>query len=53
MKGYAAASRGRSARLRADAATAAEVARAADVLRSEGVVDPERFMAMLVPGFPE
>ena len=51
MIGYALAARDRSARLRNDASTAADVERAAAFFRGEGVVSPERFIGMLVPGF--
>jgi len=50
MKSYAAAARDRAARLRDDASSASEIASAADVLRAEGVVSPERMIAMLLPG---
>jgi hypothetical protein len=50
MAGYAAAARDRAARIRDDASTAADVGRAIDYFRSEGVVAPERFIGMLVPG---
>jgi tRNA A-37 threonylcarbamoyl transferase component Bud32 len=50
MTAYAAAARGRLARLRADRSTDSEIARASDLLRAEGVVAPERMIAMLVPG---
>jgi hypothetical protein len=50
MKAYAAAARDRAARLRDDGSSASEIERAADVLREEGVVAPERMMALLVPG---
>jgi serine/threonine protein kinase len=51
MMAYAAATRDRAARLRDDASTAGEVERAAAFFRSEGVVAPERFIPMIVPGF--
>jgi len=51
MKSYAAAARDRAARLRDDASSASEIMTAADVLRAEGVVSPERMIAMLLPGF--
>jgi hypothetical protein len=51
MKSYAAAIRDRAARLRDDASSASEITKAADVLRAEGVVSPERMIAMLLPGF--
>jgi serine/threonine protein kinase len=51
MAGYAEAVRDRAARLRGDASSAAEIARVAKALRAEGVVSPERMIAMLAPGF--
>jgi tetratricopeptide (TPR) repeat protein len=51
MKSYAAAARDRAARLRDDASSASDITKAADVLRAEGVVSPERLIAMLLPGF--
>jgi hypothetical protein len=50
MHGYAEASRDRAARLRGDAASAAEIARIADHFRAEDVAVPERFIRMLAPG---
>jgi hypothetical protein len=50
MRAYAAAARDRAARLRGDLSSP-ELARAAEVFRREGVVAPERMMAMLLPGF--
>jgi tetratricopeptide (TPR) repeat protein len=50
MSGYAAAVRDRAARLRADASSASEIARIAQWLQAEGVVAPERMIAMLAPG---
>jgi len=51
MAAYAWAVRERAARLRGDAASAVEIARVEKALRAEGVVSPERFIAMLAPGF--
>jgi serine/threonine protein kinase/tetratricopeptide (TPR) repeat protein len=51
MMGYATAARDRAARLRDDASTAADIDQAAAFFRSEGVVAPDRMIAMLVPGF--
>jgi len=51
MKSYAAAARDRAARLRDDASSDSEIASAAEVLQAEGVVSPERMIAMLLPGF--
>jgi hypothetical protein len=50
MAGYAAAVRDRAARLRGDASSEPEIARVAQWLRAEGVVAPERMVAMLAPG---
>jgi hypothetical protein len=51
MKSYAAAARDRAARLRGDPSSDSEIASAAEVLQAEGVVSPERMIAMLLPGF--
>jgi tRNA A-37 threonylcarbamoyl transferase component Bud32/tetratricopeptide (TPR) repeat protein len=50
MKGYAAATRDRAARLRADDSTAQEIEHAAEFFRSEGVLVPDRMIATLAPG---
>jgi hypothetical protein len=51
MKSFAAAARDRAARLRDDGSSPSEIANAAEVLRAEGVVSPDRMIAMLLPGF--
>jgi hypothetical protein len=51
MTAHAAATRDRVARLRGDSLAASEIARAAVALKAEGVVAPQRMIAMLVPGF--
>jgi eukaryotic-like serine/threonine-protein kinase len=51
MAGYAASARGHAARLRGDGASVVDRGHAVTFFRDEGVVAPERFMAMLVPGF--
>jgi hypothetical protein len=51
MAAYAAATRDRAARLRNDATSAADIEHAATFFRGQDVANPERFIAMLVPGF--
>jgi RIO-like serine/threonine protein kinase/tetratricopeptide (TPR) repeat protein len=53
MEGYAVTVRDRAARLRDDASSAPEVALAAEFFESEGVVSPQRMMAMLLPGLED
>jgi hypothetical protein len=50
MKAYAAAAHDRAARLRGETSSP-EIERAVEVFRAEGVVAPERMIAMLLPGF--
>jgi hypothetical protein len=53
LNAYAASARDRAARLRADHTSAAEIARTAESLQAEGVVAPDRLIAMLLPGLSQ
>jgi hypothetical protein len=50
---FAAATRDRAARLRADSSSAAEIAAVSSFFRAEGVVAPDRIIEMLVPGLQD
>jgi serine/threonine protein kinase/tetratricopeptide (TPR) repeat protein len=50
MSAFAAATQDRAARLRGDDVAAGQIARARAFFTRQGVVAPERFIAMLVPG---